>query len=396
VPFVLYRPEAFEPLTDTPWDEASVRGAIRRIVADVDAAHDADALWPADEWDGWQAATPMKNLYAGAAGVIHALDVLRRRGVAETTIDLAAAARRTLDAFRAEPDFMLGEEAPAPAESALLRGETGILIVACRLSPSPDLGRDLLRRVRQNVDNEADEVMWGSPGTLIAARAMLDWTGADAWRDACRETAEALWRRRDAEGFWVQRLYGTAARRLNPPHGLVGNVLALLDVLDDDRRAELRSRTASLVAETAVVEGGLANWPMWVGAPLELDDGETRVQWCAGAPGMVASAAAYLDEELLLSGARLVWEAGPPGMDKGSGICHGTAGNGYAFLKTFARTGDEEWLARARRYAVHALEQAERRGHGRYSLWTGDLGVALYAADCLEARAAFPVLEGWE
>ena len=55
MPFVLYRPEAFEPLTDAPWDEASVRRAIRRIVADVDAAYDADALWPADEWDGWRA-----------------------------------------------------------------------------------------------------------------------------------------------------------------------------------------------------------------------------------------------------------------------------------------------------------------------------------------------------
>ena len=111
---------------------------------------------------------------------------------------------------------------------------------------------------------------------------------------------------------------------------------------------------------------------------------------------MVASAAAYLEEELLLAGARLTWQAGPPGMEKGSSICHGTAGNGYAFLKTFERTGDEEWLDRARRFAVHALEQVERRGRGRYSLWTGDLGVALYAADCLEPRTAYPILETWE
>lgn len=396
MPFVLYRPEAFEPLTETPWDEASVRDAIRRIVADVDAAYDADALWPADDWDGWQAATPMKNLYVGASGVIHALDVFRRRGVAETALDLAAAARRTLDAFREEPDFMRGEDAPAPAESALLRGETGILVVAWRLSPSRDLELDLLERVRQNVDNDADEVMWGTPGTLIAARAMLEWTGGDEWRDACRESADALWRRRDNDGFWVQRVYETAARRLNPPHGLVGNVLALHDVVDAERRDELRGRTASLLAETAVVEDGLANWPMWAGSPLELDDGEIRVQWCAGAPGMVASATSYLEEELLLSGARLTWHTGPPGMEKGSSICHGTAGNGYAFLKAFARTGDEEWLGRARRFAVHALEQIERRGRGRYSLWTGDLGVALYAADCLEPLAAYPILETWD
>ena len=28
------------------------------------------------------------------------------------------------------------------------------------------------------------------------------------------------------------------------------------------------------------------------------------------------------------------------------------------------------WLDRARRFAVHALGQIERRGTGRYSLWT--------------------------
>ena len=123
---------------------------------------------------------------------------------------------------------------------------------------------------------------------------------------------------------------------------------------------------------------------------------EIRVQWCHGAPGIVISAADYLDEELLLAAAELTWRAGPLGPEKGPGLCHGTAGNGYAFLKTFARTGDELWLERARRFAVHALGQVERRGHGRYSLWTGDLGVALYAADCLDGRSAYPVLDGWD
>ena len=119
------------------------------------------------------------------------------------------------------------------------------------------------------------------------------------------------------------------------------------------------------------------------------------MQWCTGAPGIVVSAADFLDEDLLLAGAELAWRAGPPGPEKGSGICHGTAGNGYAFLKTFARTGDERWLERARRFAMHALGQVKRRGHGRYSLWTGDLGVALYAADCLDGTGAYPVLDTW-
>jgi hypothetical protein len=126
-------------------------------------------------------------------------------------------------------------------------------------------------------------------------------------------------------------------------------------------------------------------------------DGQIRLQWCAGAPGVVIGAADYLDEGLLLAGAELCWKAGPHGAEKGPSICHGTAGNGYALLAAFERTGDERWLERARRFAVHALDQARReradRGRGRYSLWTGDLGVALYAASCLEARAAYPVLD---
>jgi len=393
---VLFRPDAFEPLTETPWDERLVRAAIRGIVADVDRAFDPDTLWPADEWDGWQAATPMKNLYVGAAGVILALDMVRRRGEAETQLDLAAAALRALAAFRDAPDFMAGEEPPSQPNSALLRGEVGILLVAWRLGPNADLEHDLLGLVRANVDSEAEELMWGSPGTLLAARAMANWTEAGHWQEAAHDGAEALWHRRDDDGYWTQTLHGFAARGLGPVHGLVGNVLALLPELDEQRRARLTADTSSLLAQTAIVEDGLANWPIHAGGQLETDDGEIRVQWCAGAPGIVASAASYLDPELLEAGAELTWRPGPPGMEKGPCICHGTAGNGYAFLKAFERTGDEKWLDRARRFAMHALEQVRRRGHGRYSLWTGDPGVALYAADCLEGRTAYPVLETWD
>ena len=52
------------------------------------------------------------------------------------------------------------------------------------------------RRVRANVSNEAEEVMWGTPGTLLAAQAMLEWTGDERWRDAWDESADALWSRR--------------------------------------------------------------------------------------------------------------------------------------------------------------------------------------------------------
>jgi len=97
------------------------------------------------------------------------------------------------------------------------------------------------------------------------------------------------------------------------------------------------------------------------------DTGRICLQFCTRAPGVVA------------------------------GFCHGTSGNGFALLKAFARTGNELWLERARPFAVHALAQAERiataNGHRGYSLFTGDVGTALFAAACLDADPRFPIVD---
>ena len=394
---MLYRPDAFEPLTDEPWDAERVRLAIGEIVASTDAAFRGPRLfWRASDWDGWQATSPMKNLYVGTAGVLWALDELRRRGHAETSLDIGDLALGNLELFRRRPDFMK-IQLPEPRESSLLCGESGLLLVAWRITSRPELADDLLERVRANVSNEADEVMWGAPGTLIAASAMLEWTADERWLEAWNASADALLARRGEDGLWTQRLYRQSLRSLTPPHGLVGNVQALRPLLDATRRQRLEHETAAILARTAVVENGLANWPPRDRPDLPGPDGQIRVQWCAGAPGIVIGASDYLEEELMLAGAELPWHTGPPSLEKGASICHGTAGNGYAFLKAFARTGDERWLARARRFAVHALDQVRRlrreSGRGRYSLWTGDLGVAVYAADCLDGRSAYPIID---
>jgi hypothetical protein len=389
---MLYQPDAFDALTDRRWDEAWVRGEIERIAADADSVYDPESLWPAEEWDSWQTPTPLKALYVGAAGVVWALGALQRRGHAESSLDLPEVARRVHEAWRVEPDYMKGIELPSPARAGLLAGEAGVLMVAWQLSPDDAVADTIFERVMENVENDANEVMWGSPGTMLAAHAMHRWTGDERWADAWRESADELLRRRDEDGLWTIQLYGETGRSLGPAHGLVGNVLALRQRLPDVEREVLEQDSAAALARAAVVEDGLANWPNHAG--------EVQLQWCSGAPGIVISAADYLDEELLLAGTELTWRAGVHGDEKGYGVCHGTAGNGYALLKTFERTRDEQWLQRARRFAVHALEQAVRlegtRGRRRYSLWTGDVGAALFAADCLDARARYPVLDGWE
>jgi len=122
------------------------------------------------------------------------------------------------------------------------------------------------------------------------------------------------------------------------------------------------------------------------------------VQFCHGAPGFVICLGDLPSRELddlLLGAGDLTWHAGP--LAKGSNLCHGTGGNGYAFLKLFERTGDEHWLAKARAFAMHGIAQTEAhaREHGqmRYSLWTGDPGFAIYLQDCIRGDAAFPTLD---
>jgi lantibiotic modifying enzyme len=232
---------------------------------------------------------------------------------------------------------------------------------------------------------------------MLAAQVMHERTGAEPWAKAWRESADRLWEEWRDE-LWVQNLYGKVVRVLGPVHGFVGNIYALArgELLDDERRTELERRAVAAVAKHAQREDGLAQWPP------SLEPGRIRTQWCHGAPGIVASLASIAprDErltELLIAGGELTWRAGP--LAKGSGLCHGTAGNGYAFLKLFERTGDELWLDRARAFAMHAAAQVERmrntHGRGRYTLWTGDLGTALYIQSSISAEAAMPTLDSW-
>ena len=100
-------------------------------------------------------------------------------------------------------------------------------------------------------------------------------------------------------------------------------------------------------------------------------------------------------DALLLAGGALIWRAGP--VAKLPGLCHGAPGAGYAFLKLHRRTGEAVWLHRARRFAMHAIGQSERAlladGRRKYSLWTGDLGLAVFLWNCIDGAADFPTLD---
>ena len=126
----------------------------------------------------------------------------------------------------------------------------------------------------------------------------------------------------------------------------------------------------------------------------------TLCQHCHGAPGMVTTfaAAPFATPEfdaLLLDAGQFTWAAGP--LTKGSNLCHGTGGNGYAFLKLYRRTNDPIWLDRARQFAMTAIIQSRGArqvvGRERYSLWTGDVGLAIYLWDCITGEPRFPTVD---
>jgi Lanthionine synthetase C-like protein len=370
---MLWRVEEHEPLTEREWDALVAAEAIGAIVADAEAA-ERDGGWPGHPLDHIREDEVLCALYLGGAGVIWALSELG------SSLDCRTAIASTLERYRTSPD---AEEQVHPP--SLLDGETGVLVVADKLgSPVADLER-LRGLIHANRECPTWELLYGSPGTILAARACgLE----DQWRDSA-ELLHARWD--ESTDMWTGRFAGDVQDYLGPAHGFAGNVHALRGFVEEDI---LRERVARLLSRTAGREDGLVNWPPR-DRPLSEEAATIRVQWCHGAPGIISTLGDLMPLELAIGGGELTWCAGP--LRKGPGLCHGTAGNGFAFLRLHELTGDARWLDRGRRFAMHAIEQVEReranRGRGRYALFTGDVGVALYLRACLDADPAFPIID---
>jgi hypothetical protein len=372
---MLFDPRAHEPLVEATWDAAEVEAEIAAIVRDAEESLRDGTWWPVHPLDA-MAGDPevFHGLYLGAAGMVWAL----ARLAPESRLDHAGLAAGVLESYLRRPEF----DGPLPS---LWMGEGGIALVAWLLAPAPELADRLYELVAAGPAGDTFELMWGSPGLLLLAEAMLERTGEERWASAWTALSERVMEQRGATEY------------LGPAHGMAGVVAALA------RRPPggLLADTVARLSATVVRDGDLANWPPTAGHALADADGVIRTQWCHGAPGIVTSTAGLPRDEqldaLLLAGGELTWAAGP--LRKGANLCHGTAGNGYALLKLFTRTGDERWLERARRFAMHAARQVaaarQRDGRGRYSLWTGDAGTAVYLRHCLAGTSEVPTIDVW-
>ncbi len=380
----LFDPAAHEPLTSSRWDDERARMGIDGILARTLEALEPARFWPRSAHDDYGRPVDRdRALWIGAAGVLWALDRLGA-GLGEQCV---------YERYLAEPDL--------PGSIGLMNGETGVLLVSWRLDPTQEKEDRLHELVIANLGSPDSELFDGVPGTMLAALHLYEATGQERWREAWLTCAKNIWDLYcpDVEHgcrIWVQNRRGRLIRSVGAGHGFASNAHSLLRgsaFLGEPWVAEVERAVAETATSLAVREAGCVNWPT-AADPFWADQFTIRTQWCHGAPGLVTSLVALPRaeqvDELLCAAGELTWLAGP--LQKGAGLCHGTAGNGCAFLALHARMGDDLWLDRARAFAVHALEQVEA-SEPRYSLWTGDIGVALYVRACLDGWQGMPILD---
>ena len=398
----LFDPTRHEPLQASPWDEVAARNAIRRIADTALAAYEPDLGWRAHPLD--DPAPPIDrfhNLYFGSGGVIWALRHLARSGAIGALPDFTP----FVATLRAANRPLLADSQHGSA--SYLFGDAGLDLLHWTLQPDDALEQRLFDTVQGNLHNPVREALWGNPGTMLAAIHMTEATGEARWAALVREAADALQVEMELDAdtgtwLWVQNLYGRPpVRYIGAGHGFAGNAYPFLRaaaLLPEDQVTLVVGRALATLQTTARHADGGVNWFPGIN-PRRPADWLPPVQDCHGAPGIVCRLAAAPRtpewDALLLRAGELTWHAGP--LRKGASLCHGTAGSGFAMLKLWRRSGDAVWLDRARALAMHGWGQVERHraayGQGRYSLWTGDLGLACLLWNCIAGSDAMPTLD---
>jgi hypothetical protein len=389
----LFQSDRHESLISAPWNESEARRAIGEIAQSALTHFDPEKLWPSHPLDG--VPDGVAGVYMGAAGVILALDHLKRAGAIESAGDFDIAGF-------AERDNAWLKKSPFGNFGSLLMSDMGAHLAAMRTRPDAKVADRIFASAEGNNTLPLLEMMWGTPGSMLACLHMHALTGEERFEELYRKQAARLLGDAEHAGLcrlWTQEMYGKRARYLGLAHGFAGNATALLQGwmwLEREQQKAVTDLVTEMIAGTAKRNERGANWP----ADAEQPDAPMLCQICHGAPGIVT---AFADapfstsdfERLLLEGGETIWIAGP--VKKGSNFCHGTGGNAYAFLKLYRRTRDRRWLHRARAFAMTGIAQwrAARAEHGRdrYTLWTGDPGFAVCLWGCITGEPKFPGLD---
>lgn len=254
------------------------------------------------------------------------------------------------------------------------------------------------------------DLMLGRTGALLTASLLFDSlpsTDSVAGRKLLDFGADAvarIWEILDGDGV----IYREAQfRNLGMAHGWAGCLYATMQWCRSSASALPRGveRRLDELAGCAVRSGRGAHWP-WV---AEGDTGDTERHmpgWCNGSAGFVflwtLAHRTLRRQEYLALAEEAAWSAWE-GSGRLTHLCCGLAGRAYALVHLHQHSGRPEWLERAmdlaNRAALnndHDTDEVER--YPATSLYRGELGVALLAADLAHPEGACMPLfapEGW-
>lgn len=385
---MLFEPTKHETLIDAGWNLEKVNEVIELIFNDTLRNFDAKKYWIADKNEDAQIKSN-KTIYYGAAGTVWALNKVSGFLNRELPFNKVELLNQIHEDYLRRPDT----ENVVPS---LFLGEVGILLVKNQFAPSKEIQDKIFELVEANIENATIEALWGAPGTMLAASFLYRETKEERWAKLFLKNVDFLIKKlkeEEAKGelVWEQDMYGKKVRYIGAGHGYFGNIFGILkeiNLLSQGDRDYLLAHVKKVMKAVSKEEGEMMNYEV-VYPPMPQI--KQLTQWCHGAPGVVTSLVNYPSDEFvddcLLKSAEVIWQAGP--LNKGVSLCHGTDGNGYALLQVYKRTGDKKWLERARSFAMHAITQR----NGRATLFTGEMGLALYLIDCINEGSDFPFLD---
>ncbi len=300
------------------------------------------------------------------------------------------------------PDLEMSPELVGHA--SLYHSSLGVLCVAALVA---DAQADEARRKQAverfvaaaSADEARAELVFGLSGTLLGCGVLLDALGLTSGDEERVLTSLG----NDLSGKILDRLgrlpiIGDAADSgsLGVAHGYAGIFYSLLQWAQLSKAAvpeDLQLRLEQLAGLAQPVGRGLA-WP--VSAHRRTVDG-MRATWCNGAAGHLhlwLIAYELLDDPHYLKLAEGAAWTSYEAQSTGGDLCCGSAGRAYALLRFFRQTGDQIWLDRAYEQAEHAAKAIRKRQLRRNSLYRGEVGVCLLAADLNDPyQARMPLFE---
>ena len=325
---------------------------------------------------------PTASITYGSAGA--AVGLLR---IAETRGDAKLLALADVWRSRAarDPGFtndalgltreVLGEVTPYHTESGV---HAAGAMIAFAMGDASSLRRSIAAflHASQRPCEQLDLTL-GRSGSLLAASLLLPLSSDSSLRSFGSATLRDLW---TALGARPPLAASPARTFLGMAHGWAGYLYATLRWCSASGEP-LPSRFVERLHELAELRTRKGRGAYW----RRIVEKDAMVPgWCNGSAGYVflfAHAHRVFGDAQWLSLAEL---AGWNNWDEPrhlTSLCCGSSGRAYALLALYKHTGSREWLARARSLANHAVSAANATTQRRYSLWRGELGVAVLIAD---------------